>query len=110
MRSSLRSAIAKWVFAAGVILPLAWLGSAVQAESQWGSGENLYNKVCGYCHNPEIGVGPVLQGRGLPEAYIKFIVRNGFNAMPAFPASYIDDESIALVVEYLSTLPPVTQP
>lgn len=111
MLSSLRSAIVKRVFAAGVILPLSWLGATAQAESQWGSGENLYNKLCGYCHKPEVGVGPVLGGRGLPEAYVRTIVRNGFNAMPAFPDSYIDDESIALVVEYLSTLPgPATQP
>lgn len=111
MQSSLQSAIAKQVFAAGLTLTLTLPGTTAQAESQWGSGENLYNKLCGYCHKPEVGVGPVLEGRGLPEVYIKFIVRNGFNAMPAFPASYIDDESIALVVEYLSTLPaPAAQP
>ena len=53
----------------------------------------------------------MITGRGLPEAYIKLVVRNGLNAMPAFPASYIDDESIAQVTEYLSTLPtPATQP
>ena len=31
--------------------------------------------------------------------------------MPAFPASYVDDESIALLVKYLSTLPaPAARP
>lgn len=55
-------------------------------------------------------MGPSLGGRGLPEEYIKAIVRNGFNAMPAFPASYVDDESIAKVTEYVATLPLVEQP
>lgn len=107
MLPSLRGAIAKRVFAAGIAMPLVCLGADdAQAESQWGSGKNLYDKVCGHCHKPEVGVGPVLEGRGLPEVYIKAIVRNGFNAMPAFPASYVDDESIAMVTEYLSSLPP----
>lgn len=106
MLPSLRGVIAKRVLAAGIAMPLVCLGASAQAESQWGSGQNLYDKVCGYCHKPEVGIGPALGGRGLPEAYIKAIVRNGFNAMPAFPASYVDDESIALVTEYLSSLPP----
>ena len=91
------------------ILPLALLTTASQAQegdSQWESGKQLYDKVCGHCHAPEVGVGTAIAGRGLPEAYIKVFVRNGFNAMPSFPASFIDDESIAQVAEYLSTLPP----
>lgn len=91
----------------GVILPFVLLVSTVEAqdESQWGSGKNLYDKVCGYCHDPEVGVGTLIAGRDLPELYVRAIVRSGLNAMPAFPASYIDDESIAQVTEYLSTLP-----
>jgi len=73
--------------------------------SQWGSGKNLYEKVCGHCHDPAVGVGTIIAGRGLPEPYVKFIVRNGFNGMPAFPESYIDDASIAQVTDYLATLP-----
>src|SRR5690606_13833235 len=95
------------------VLPLILMTASAQAQdnSQWGSGKNLYKKVCGHCHAPEVGVGPVIEGRGLPEAYVKFIVRNGFNAMPAFPASYVDDKSVAQVTEYLSTLPaPAAQP
>lgn len=106
------SAAAKRVLAAGVVLPLALLSAAAQAEEQpqWASGKSLYDNVCGHCHAPEVNVGPSLGGRGLPEAYIKAIVRNGFNAMPAFPASYVDDESIVKVTEYVATLPLVEQP
>src|SRR5690606_26116312 len=95
------------------LLPLVLLAAATRAQddSQWNSGKNLYDKVCSHCHAPEVGVGTVIAGRDLPETYIKFIVRNGFNAMPAFPASFVDDESIAQVAEYLSTLPaPAAQP
>lgn len=108
MLSFLRCAIAKGLFAAGVALPLAGLSAGAHAESQWGSGRNLYEKVCGYCHKAEVGIGPVLEGRGLPESYINSVVRSGFNAMPAFPASYVDDESIAQITEYLSSLPAPT--
>lgn len=113
MSFPLSSTAAKRILVAGVVLPFALLASAAQAqqESQWESGKHLYDSVCGHCHKPEVGVGPVLEGRGLPEVYLKAIVRNGFNAMPAFPASYVDDASIAKVAEYLSTLPaPAAQP
>uniref|UniRef100_P09787 4-cresol dehydrogenase [hydroxylating] cytochrome c subunit n=2 Tax=Pseudomonas putida TaxID=303 RepID=CY4C_PSEPU len=106
-------AAVKRMLVTGVVLPFGLLVAAgqAQADSQWGSGKNLYDKVCGHCHKPEVGVGPVLEGRGLPEAYIKDIVRNGFRAMPAFPASYVDDESLTQVAEYLSSLPaPAAQP
>lgn len=96
------------------LLSLALLTTAAQAQeasSQWGSGKNLYDKVCGHCHDPSVGVGTVIQGRGLPVEYVTFIVRNGINGMPAFPASYIDDASIAQVAEYLASLPaPKAQP
>ncbi len=112
MSNPLSGMAAKWVLMAGV-LPFVLLATSAQAQddSQWGSGKNLYDKVCGLCHQPEVGVGPVIGGRNLPEAYVKSIVRNGFNAMPAFPASFIDDESLSQVTEYLLTLPaPAAQP
>lgn len=89
------------------------LATSLQAQtpaagsSQWGSGKDLYEKVCAHCHAPEVGVGTMIQGRDLPEAYIKYVVRHGLNAMPAFPASYIDDHSIALVTDYIASLPAV---
>ncbi len=73
--------------------------------SRWRSGEQLYQKLCGLCHEPSVGVGRNIAGRGLPQVYVQYIVRNGFNGMPAFPASYIDDESIRMVTEYLDAQP-----
>lgn len=108
MTFSLNGTAAKRAFVIGVVLPFALLAATAQAQDarQWGSGKQVYDKVCAHCHSPEVGVGPVIGGRGLPEAYIQAIVRNGFNAMPAFPASHIDDEAIAELTKYLSTLPP----
>lgn len=110
MAFSLSAKAAKRLLMAGV-LPIALFATSshAQDDSQWQSGKNLYDKVCGHCHNPEVGVGPELAGRGLPEPYIKAIVRHGFRAMPAFPASYIDDQSLAQVTEYLASLPASTE-
>lgn len=100
----------------GIILAFPLASTTIQAQdqageaSQWGSGKNLYDKVCGRCHSPEVGVGTLLAGRNLPAEYITVIVRNGFNGMPAFPASFIDDESLVQVAAYLSTLPAPDQP
>lgn len=93
-------------------LPLSLLPAVSQGQhdegGRWKSGEQLYQKVCGHCH--AAGVGPSLTGRSLPDTYIKVFVRNGFNAMPAFPATAVDDASISLIAEYLASLPPAPEP
>lgn len=92
-------------------LPLILLATTAAADGDgvWKSGENVYAKVCGHCH--EAQVGPQLKGRQLPPPYISAVVRNGFRAMPAFPASFIDDKALQQVAEYLSTTPtPATRP
>lgn len=73
-------------------------------------GSHLYEKVCGRCH--DFGIGPVITGRQLPPEYITAIVRNGFRAMPAFPASYIDDKTLQSVGEYIqkSAAPAAAKP
>lgn len=72
-------------------------------DSQWQSGDQVYAKVCGHCH--EAGVGPTIKGRNLPPSYITAIVRHGFRAMPAFRTSFIDDQALQSVAEYVSTSP-----
>lgn len=109
MTFSLSDPTARQLLKAG-LLTLAFIAMPSQAQeaSQWGSGKNLYDKVCGHCHDPAVGVGPEIGGRDLPEPYIRAVVRHGFRAMPAFPASYVDDESLALVTQYLASLPKPT--
>jgi mono/diheme cytochrome c family protein len=91
-------------------LPFVLLSANAFAEGDgvWRGGENVYEKICGRCH--EIGVGPVIKGRQLPPEYIQAIVRNGFRAMPAFPASYIDDKSLLQVGEYIQKSPAPAAP
>lgn len=102
MAISARRITVKWSLAAGIsglgcLLSLAaWAGS----EGRWKSGEEVYAKVCGYCH--QTGIGPVLQGRELPAEYTVNVVRSGRLAMPAFPAAFIDDQALRKVADYIS--------
>jgi hypothetical protein len=62
--------------------------------------EQVYQQVCMSCH--AVGVGPVITGRDLPPEAIKLFVRNGNRAMPAFPESMIDNETLDRVAELVS--------
>lgn len=103
-------AVLKHALLAGLVPALGVAASAHAQERQWESGKHLYESVCGHCHKPEVAVGPSLQGRNLPPEFLTAFVRYGVNAMPAFPASYVDDASIKELAEYLNTLPPVPPP
>lgn len=78
----------------------AALLTAGGAQAAWRDGGEAYDKVCRYCH--EANVGPVLQGRALPEEYIRRVVRLGNRAMPAFRPSEIDDATLADVARRVS--------
>ncbi len=99
--------IMKRQFMRPVMLGAALILSSGQAlagdESPWQNGEQVYAKVCGHCH--EAGIGPTIKGRNLPPSYITAIVRHGFRAMPAFRSSFIDDQALKSVAEYISTSP-----
>ncbi|MBM7456633.1 mono/diheme cytochrome c family protein [Oceanisphaera litoralis] len=104
--SAIRSK-ARSLAVAALALPAALTAFSASAsgDGQWKGGEHVYQKVCGHCHETNGEIGPVLAGRGLPPAYISAIVRQGFRAMPAFPASFIDDASLQQVGEYIQQLP-----
>lgn len=109
MSSLLDSAVAKRALAASLALPLVALTGQASAESPWKDGEHVYIKVCGHCH--EAGIGPQLKGRHLPPAFFVAVARQGLRAMPAFPASFIDDNALQQVAEYISNAPaPAAKP
>ncbi|MBD2838638.1 cytochrome c [Pseudomonas sp. BN414] len=111
MSSLLNSQAVKRPLLASLALPFALLAGQAFADGDgvWKSGENVYQKVCGHCHEHQ--VGPVITGRQLPPQYISAVVRNGFRAMPAFPASFIDDKALQQVGEYISKSPaPAAKP
>ncbi|NBF03591.1 4-cresol dehydrogenase [Pseudomonas sp. Fl5BN2] len=105
MSSLLNSSAVKRTLALCLALPLAMLAgqAAADGDGVWKNGENVYAKVCGHCH--EHNVGPLIKGRQLPAPYITAVVRNGFRAMPAFPASFIDDNALQQVADYISKAP-----
>lgn len=105
MSSLLISPAVKRSLSTCLALPLVMLaGQALAAgDGSWKGGQDVYAKVCGHCHENQIG--PVITGRQLPPQLISAIVRNGFRAMPAFPASFIDDQSLQAVGEYIQNSP-----
>ena len=87
--------MACFVVGAGLIF-----GAGSAGAAQWRDGAQVYEKVCRYCH--EANVGPVLQGRSLPAEYVRRVVRHGNRAMPAFRASEIDDAALADVARLIN--------
>ncbi len=77
----------------------AWAGP----DGSWSSGAEAYEKVCARCH--QAGVGPELRGRKLPAAYTKVIARNGFRAMPAMPATAIDEATLDQIAAMIEASP-----
>jgi mono/diheme cytochrome c family protein len=69
----------------------------------WTNQQQVYAKVCAYCH--ETGIGPKIKGRKLPAEYVRYTVRHGKQAMPAFRQSDIDDAMLQRVAVMISTSP-----
>lgn len=68
-----------------------------------GQGKRYFEKVCAKCH--EVGVGPVITGRGLDPLFYSTIARYGNGAMPAFRVTDIDDATLQDLAVYLSKSP-----
>ncbi|ENO84944.1 c-type cytochrome [Thauera linaloolentis] len=85
-------------------LGLAASAQAASPASADDKGRRFYEKVCARCH--EADIGPVLLGRRLPPVFFKTIARSGFNAMPAFRITDVDEATLQAVAEYLSTSKP----
>ena len=88
-------------FRLGIGTALILIAGAAFADGsgQWRSGQEAYNKVCGFCH--ERGIGPVIKGKGKKLDLIRMVVRSGNRAMPAFRQSEIDDATLAKIAEYI---------
>ena len=68
-------------------------------------GELVFMRECTRCHpGGEAGLGPALNDKPLPGSLIRFQVRNGLGAMPAFPKELIPDPDLDAVVAYLKAL------
>lgn len=85
--------------AACCIALLLAAGTAEAGERYWKNGQEVYEKVCAYCHN--IGVGPDSVKTAVDAEAVEaraesivYVVRHGLNAMPAFRKTEIDDASL----------------
>lgn len=68
-------------------------------------GEVAFDRHCSHCHpGGERGLAPAINNKPLPGFLIKFQVRRGMGAMPAFSEREIPDEDLDALVKYLKTL------
>jgi mono/diheme cytochrome c family protein len=75
------------------------------ADAEVAQGQQVFMRFCNGCHpGGEAGVGLALNNKPLPGWAIRFQVRRGLGAMPAFSDEVISDEQLRTLVAYLKTL------
>jgi mono/diheme cytochrome c family protein len=68
-------------------------------------GQQVFYRECHQCHpGGEAGLGPSINSKPLPRFLIKFQVRAGLGAMPAFSQNEISPEELDHLVVYLKSL------
>lgn len=68
-------------------------------------GQQVFMQHCNQCHPGGAGgLAPPLNDKPLPEGLIKFQVRNGLGAMPAFDEGRISDAELDDLAMYLKEL------
>lgn len=68
-------------------------------------GELAFMRECHRCHpGGQAGLGPAINNKPLPGSLIRFQVRNGVGAMPAFSKELIPDQELDGIVAYLKAL------
>ena len=71
-------------------------------SAQVALGERAFMETCNACHpSGAAGLAPGINNKSLPEFLIKFQVRNGIGAMPAFSEQAVTPEELDAIVEYL---------
>lgn len=83
----------------GIAVAIASVAAQADSSGKWAGGREVYDKVCGYCHEPNPGLGPNI--RGAHPRDVRERVRNGHRAMPSFRQSEIDDQALAQLIDYL---------
>ena len=84
-----------------------WVQAAAnpRAASLVTRGQYVFYTHCFRCHPGGAGgLGPALNEKPLPEPAIRFQVRHGLGAMPAFPESALSKDDLEAVIVYLKTL------
>jgi mono/diheme cytochrome c family protein len=69
------------------------------------NGQQVFMRECHQCHpGGEAGLGPAINDKPLPGFLMRFQIRNGFGAMPAFSRDDISPEELDDLVSYLREL------
>ena len=69
------------------------------------TGHHEFIEYCHQCHpHGEGGLGPAINNKPLPGFLIRFQVRQGLGAMPAFPERVISDDELDAIVSYLKAV------
>lgn len=80
-------------------------GTFTTSDQQVALGEHVFDRHCHQCHPGGAGgLGFGINDKPLPAGLIKFQVRNGVGAMPAFNEQQIGDEELDALVAYLLEL------
>jgi mono/diheme cytochrome c family protein len=70
-----------------------------------GNGQQIFMRECHQCHpGGEAGLGPKLNSKLLPGFMIRFQVRHGIGAMPAFSQNEINPKDMDDLLEFLKAL------
>ena len=68
-------------------------------------GEQVFKKQCDYCHpGGGAGLGPALNNKPAPAFAIRFQIRHGLGAMPAFDSTQIAESDVRAIADYLLAL------
>jgi mono/diheme cytochrome c family protein len=68
-------------------------------------GQQVFMRECHQCHPAgEAGLGPAINDKPLPGFLMRFQIRNGLGAMPAFSQNDINPEELDNLLAYLSEL------
>ncbi|WP_305095584.1 c-type cytochrome [Croceibacterium aestuarii] len=90
-------------------LPFAAAGS----DERW-SPEQFYDARCAYCHDARgwgtrklaervpPGQAELRKRRGLPPAYVEYVVRHGAGSMPQFTPTELTDAQLAALAQWLA--------
>ncbi len=81
------------------------VGPLDTADPRVALGEQVFAANCNQCHpGGSGGLGLSLNDKPLPGWIIKYQVRNGLGAMPAFSATRLDEHELDALVTYLVRL------
>ena len=69
------------------------------------AGHIVFDRHCDHCHpGGSSGLAPAINNKPAPGWFIRFQVRNGMGAMPAFSQELLPDDDLDALVEYLVAL------